>query len=208
MKRIIGAFWALIACLIIAMCSGGCKTKKIASTEVVKRTYDSAQVVKERSSVRYSLIDTTKTSEYTRTITEYIFSVPINTDSVSLNGFNSGKPMLVRNADGSLQVNYGLRSVKQTVEASRSERKGISERKDSIGNRQSNTKVSATENKKQKYKQVEQVQISEPFDWWQLIIGASVLFAVVCLLLYLKRNKPKIKDFIGNIRNKIKQKLE
>ncbi len=203
MKGFIGAFWALIACLIIAMCSGGCKTKKIASTEVIKRTYDSAQVVKERSSVRYSLIDTTKTSEYTRTITEYIFSVPINTDSVSLNGFNSGKPMFVRNADGSLQVNYGLRSIRQTVEASRSERKGVSERKDSIGNRQSNTKVSATENKKRKDKQVEQVRVSEPFDWWQILFALCVPFAVVVLLLYLKAN-PFVQRLFKRIRNALK----
>lgn len=196
-------FWALIACLVIAMCSGGCKTKKIASTEVVKRTYDSAQVVKERSIVRYSLIDTTKTSEYTRTITEYIFSVPINTDSTSLNGFNSGKPMLVRNADGSLQVNYGLRSVKQTVEASRSERKGVSERKDSIGNRQNNTKVSAIENKKRKDKQVEQVRVSEPFDWWQILFALCVPFAVVVLLLYLKAN-PFVQRLFKRIRNALK----
>lgn len=203
MKRIIGAFWALIACLIIAMCSSGCKTKKIASTEVVKRAYDSAQVVKERSSVRYSLIDTTKTSEYTRTITEYIFSVPISTDSISLNGFNSGKPMLVRNADGSLQVNYGLRSIRQTVEASRSERKGVSERKDSIGNKQSNTKVSAIENKKRKDKQVEQVRVSEPFDWWQILFALCVPFAVVVLLLYLKAN-PFVQRFFKRIRNALK----
>lgn len=203
MKRIIGAFWALIACLIIAMCSGGCKTKKIASTEVLKRTYDSAQVVKERAIVRYSLIDTTKTSEYTKMITEYIFSVPIVGDSASLNGFNSGKPMLVRNADGSLQVNYGLRSIRQTVEASRSERKGVSERKDSIGNRQSNTKVSATENKKRKDKRVEQVRVSEPFDWWQILFALCVPFAVIVLLLYLKAN-PFVQRLFKRIRNALK----
>lgn len=203
MKRIIGAFWALIACLIIAMCSGGCKTKKIASTEVVKFTYDSSQVVKERASVRYSLIDTTKTSEYTRAITEYIFSVPISTDSISLNGFNSGKPMLVRNADGSLQINYGLRSIRQTIEASRSERKGVSEQKDSVGNRQNNTKVSAAENKKRKDKQVEQVQISEPFDWWQILFALCVPFAVVVMMLYLKAN-PFVQRLFKRIRNALK----
>ena len=204
MKRIIGAFWALIACLIIAMCSGGCKTKKIASTEVVKLTYDSAQVVKERSSVRYSLIDTTKTSEYTRTITEYIFSVPISTDSISLNGFNGGKPMLVRNADGSLQVNYGLRSIRQTEEATKNERKGVSERKDSTGNKVSNTKISATERNKRKDKKLEQVQIAEPAKWWQAFIAFCISFAVTLLCLpYIKRTS-LYKWLVKHIRNSLK----
>lgn len=208
MKNLIGAFWALLLCIVITMCGGACRTKRIASTESNRRTYDSVQVVKEKADVRYSFIDTTATSEYTRIITEYIFDAPVYDSFAPDINVDSKIPMLVRNADGSIRINYGLKGLRHTEEATKNERKGVSERKDSTGNKQSNTKVSTTEHKKQKHKQVEQVQISEPFQWWQLIIGASVLFAVACLLFYLKRNKPKIKDIISNIRNRIKQKLE
>ncbi|PIN27584.1 hypothetical protein CUC04_09475 [Prevotella intermedia] len=184
------------------MC-GGCKTKKAIAIETTKSTYNSTSAVKERTEAHYSFIDTTKIDEITSVIREYIFDTPAYcvADSFAHDIYVGSKvPMMEFKADGSVIINHGLKAIK--------ERKGITEKRDSAVNKQNTTNVRATENKKQKHKQVEQVQISEPFDWWQLIIGASVLFAVVCLLLYLKRNKPKVKDFISNIRNRIKRKLE
>lgn len=206
MNRLIGAIWGVLICTLITLCS--CKTKKAVQVENVKRTFDSAQVVKEQASVKYSLVDTSHVDEYTTLIREYIFDTPYyGKESCLTHDTNVNSPMVEYKGDGSVIINHGLKSIKETKISRKSEKKGMSEQKDSIGNKQSNTKVSTTEHKKQKHKQVEQVQISEPFQWWQLIIGASVLFAVACLLLYLKRNKPKIKDIISNICNRIKQKL-
>ena len=208
MNRIIGAIWGVLICTLITLCS--CKTKKAVQVESVKRTYDSAQTVKEQASVKYSLVDTSRVDEYTTLIREYIFDTPYySKESCLAHDTNVGSkpPMVEYKGDGSVVIHHGLKSIRETKISRKNEKKGVSEQKDSIGNKQSNTKVSTTEHKKQKHKQVEQVQISEPFQWWQLIIGASVLFAVACLLLYLKRNKPKIKDIISNICNRIKQKL-
>lgn len=204
MNRLIGAIWGVLICTLITLCS--CKTKKAVQVENVKRTFDSAQVVKEQASVKYSLVDTSHVDEYTTLIREYIFDTPYYGKESCLT-HDTNSPMVEYKGDGSVIIHHGLKSIKETKISRKSEKKGMSEQKDSIGNKQSNTKVSTTEHKKQKHKQVEQVQISEPFQWWQLIIGASVLFAVACLLLYLKRNKPKIKDIISNICNRIKQKL-
>lgn len=213
----------MLICVLITMC-GGCKTKKAITTTTHKQTYDSVAVVKEQTHTTFSIIDTTHTSEFTKTITEYVFSVPIGMQDVCVNEYvrdtthfahltnEASKipfiPMVIRKADGTLQINYGLKGIKQTTEESKDEQKGITQSKDSTTHKESDTKVSATESDKRKDKQIERVQVTEPFDWWQLIIGASVLFAVACLLFYLKRNKPKIKDFISNIRNRIKKKLE
>ncbi|WP_144011060.1 hypothetical protein [Prevotella intermedia] len=202
MNKLTGALWGLLICVLITMC-GGCKTKKAIAIETTKSTYNSTSAVKERTEAHYSFIDTTKIDEITSVIREYIFDTPAYcvADSFAHDIYVGSKvPMMEFKADGSVIINHGLKAIK--------ERKGITEKRDSAVNKQNTTNVRATENKKQKHKQVEQVQISEPFDWWQLIIGASVLFAVVCLLLYLKRNKPKVKDFISNIRNRIKRKLE
>lgn len=209
MNRLIGAIWGVLICALITLCS--CKTKKAMQAESVRHTYDSVQVVKEKSNVKYSLVDTSHVDEYTTLIREYIFDTPYyGKESCFAHDTNVGSkvPMVEFKSGGSVIINHGLKSIKERKEHLRNERKGITEKRDSAVNKQNKTNVRATENKKQKHKQVEQVQISEPFDWWQLIIGASVLFAIVCLLFYLKRNKPKIKDFISNIRNRIKQKLE
>ena len=56
MNRLIGAIWGVLICTLITLCS--CKTKKAVQVESVKRTFDSAQVVKEQASVKYSLVDT------------------------------------------------------------------------------------------------------------------------------------------------------
>ena len=210
MRRFIGAFWGLLICVLITMC-GGCKTKKAVAVETTKSTYNSESIVKEKTETHYSFIDTTKIDEFTSVIREYIFDTPAYCISDSFahdTNVGSKVPMVEFKADGSIIINHGLKAIKERKESRRNERKGITEKRDSASDKQTKSNMSATESKKQKHKQVEQVQISEPFQWWQLIIGVSVLFAVVCLLLYLKRNKPKIKDFIGNIRNKIKQKLE
>lgn len=209
MNKLTGAFWGLLICVLITMC--GCKTKKAVTVETSKSTYAAISAVKEKTEMHYSFIDTTKIDEITSVIREYIFDTPAYcvADSFAHDIYVGSKvPMIEFKADGTVVVNHGLKAIKERKESHRNERKGVSEQKDSTSDKQTKSNVSATESKKQKYKQVEQVQISEPFQWWQLIIGASVLFAVVCLLLYLKRNKPKIKDLISNIRNRIKRKLE
>ena len=199
-----------MVCVLITMC-GGCKTKKAVAVETLKSTYSSTSAVKEKTEAHYSFIDTTKMDEFTSVIREYIFDTPTfcTADSFAHDtNVGSKVPMVEFKADGSVIVNHGWKAIKERKERHKKERKGISEQKDSTSDKQTKSNVSATENKKQKHKQVEQVQISEPFQWWQLIIGASVLFAVACLLFYLKRNKPKVKDIISNIRNRIKQKME
>lgn len=198
MRRFIGAFWGLLVCVLITMC-GSCKTKKAVAVETTKSTYNSESIVKEKTETHYSFIDTTKIDEFTSVIREYIFDTPAYCVADSFahdTNVGSKVPMVEFKADGSVIVNHGLKAIKERKESRRNERKGITEKRDSAVNKHNKTNVRATENKKQKHKQVEQVQISEPFDWWQLIIGASVLLAVVCLLLYLKRKKPKIKDIL------------
>lgn len=210
MRRFIGAFWGLLVCVLITMC-GGCRTKKAVAVETTKSTYNSTSAVKEKTETHYSFIDTTKVDEFTSVIREYIFDTPaycIADSFVHDANIGSKVPMVEFKSDGSVIINHGLKSINERKESRRNERKGVSTQKDSTASKINETKVHATEQHRQKQRQVEQVQISEPFDWWQLIIGASVLFAIVCLLFYLKRNKPKIKDFISNIRNRIKQKLE
>ena len=207
MKNLIGAFWGLLICVLITMC--GCKTKKAVAVETTKSTYNSESIVKEKTETHYSFIDTTKIDEFTSVIREYIFDTPAYcvADSFAHDIYVGSKvPMIEFKADGSVIINHGLKAIKERKESRRNERKGVSEQKDSTSDKQTKSNVSATESKKQKYKQVEQVQISEPFQWWQLIIGASVLFAVTCLLLYLKRNKPKIKDIIKRVRNLLQLK--
>lgn len=204
MNRLIGAIWGVLICTLITLCS--CKTKKAVQVESVKRTYDSAQVVKEQANVKYSLVDTSRIDEYTTLVREYIFDTP-NYGKESCFAHDTNSPMVEYKGDGSIIINHGLKSIKETKISHKSDRKGVSVQKDSTANKVARTKVHATEQHRQKQKHVEQVQISEPFQWWQLIVGTSVLFAVACLLFYLKRNKPKVKDIISNICNRIKQKL-
>ena len=206
MNRLIGAIWGVLICTLITLCS--CKTKKAVQVESVKRTFDSTQTVKEQASVKYSLVDTSRIDEYTTLVREYIFDTPnYGKESCLAHDTNAKQPMVEYKGDGSVIIHHSLKSIKETKISRKSDRKGLSVQKDSTANKATKVKVHATEQHKQKQRYVEQVQISEPFQWWQLIIGASVLFAVVCLLFYLKRNKPKIKDIISNICNRIKQKL-
>ena len=205
MNRLIGAIWGVLICTLITLCS--CKTKKAVQVENVKRTFDSVQVVKEKSNVKYSLVDTSRIDEYTTFIREYIFDTPYYGKESCLT-HDTNSPMVEYKGDGSVIIHRGLKTIKETKISRKSEKKGVSVQKDSTAKKVVRTKVHATEQHKQKQKQVEQIAVSKPFDFWQLIVGVSVLFAVAYLLLYLKRNKPKIKDIISNIRNRIKQKLE
>ena len=205
MNRIIGAIWGVLICALITLCS--CKTKKAMQAESVRHTYDSVQVVKEKSNVKYSLVDTSHVNEYTTLIREYIFDTPYyGKESCLAHDTNVGSkpPMVEYKGDGSVIIHHGLKSIKETKISRKSEKKGMSEQKDSIGNKQSNTKVHATEQRRQKQKQVEQVAISKPFDFWQLIVGASVLFAVAVALYYLYKRVPSVRNVVQRIMNRIR----
>lgn len=195
-----GVLYGLFICIFITMCSS-CKTKKAITTTTHKQTYDSVSVVKEQTHTTFSIIDTTRTSEFTKTITEYTFcsvesgelsverggcSVAHLTNEVSKTPFI---PMVVRKADGTLQINYGLAGIKQTTEHRKHEKKGITQSKDGTTHKDSKTKVAATESDKRKDKQIDRVQVTEPFDWWQLVFALSFVLVIIYLLLYIKDKK-------------------
>lgn len=210
-----GVLYGLFICIFITMCSS-CKTKKAITTNAHKRTYDSVAVVKEQTHTTFSIIDTTHTSEYSKVITEYIFTSPTEVcnydDSeghshrppqLNADGFKPTKgyiPMAVRKSNGTLQINYGLARIKQTTEHRKHEKKGITQSKDSTTYKDSKTKVAATESDKRKDKQIERVQVTEPFDWWQLIVGVTILLAVVIGLLYLNRRTPWVRKIFAYVR--------
>lgn len=201
-----GVLYGLFICIFITMCSS-CKTKKAITTTTHKQTYDSVSVVKEQTHTTFSIIDTTRTSEFTKTITEYTFcsaesgelSVESGGGSVERGvGFFKSQlstlktpfvPMVVRKSDGTLQINYGLKGIKQTTEESKHEKKGITQSKDSTTHKDSKTKVAATESDKHKDKQIDRVQVTEPFDWWQLVFALSFVLVIIYLLLYIKDKK-------------------
>lgn len=196
MNRLIGAIWGVLICTLITLCS--CKTKKAVQVENVKRTFDSAQTVKEQASVKYSLVDTSHIDEYTTLIREYIFDTPNY-------GTNVNSPMVEYKGDGSIIINHGLKTIKETKISRKSEKKGVSVQKDSTANKVARTKVHATEQHKQKQKQVEQVQISEPFQWWQLIVGVSVLFAIAIALYYLYKRVPSVRNVVRKILDRVRK---
>lgn len=200
-----GVLYGLFICIFITMCSS-CKTKKAITTTTHKQTYDSVSVVKEQTHTTFSIIDTTRTSEFTKTITEYTFcSVESGELSVESGGGSFAHltneasrtpfvPMVVRKADGTLQINYGLAGIKQTTEQSKNEKKGITQSKDSTTHKDNKTKVSATEQDKHKDKNIQRTQVTEPFDWWQLVFCLSIILGVIMLLSYIKSKKLTIKD--------------
>lgn len=200
-----GVLYGLFICIFITMCSS-CKTKKAITTTTHKQTYDSVAVVKEQTHTTFSIIDTTHTSEFTKTITEYTFcSVESGELRVGSGGGNVAHltneaskkpfiPMVVRKADGTLQINYGLTGIKQTTEQSKNEKKGITQSKDGTTHKDSKTKVAATESDKRKDKQIDRVQVTELFDWWQLVFCLSIILGVIMLLSYIKSKKLTIKD--------------
>ena len=199
MNRFINTSCKLLICILITMCVG-CRTKKSVAIESVKQTYNSEQMTTERNEKHISLIDTTNIDELTSVIREFVFDVPCLEDSSATDtNVGSKVPMVVYKADGSIIINRGLKSIKERIESRRNEKRGLSEKKDSAVNKQTNTKVNFTENKRHKDKHVEQVQIAEPFRWWQIIMGLLVLSIVVFGLKF----KPSIKGFLLKIFNRI-----
>ena len=206
MNRLIGAIWGVLICALITLCS--CKTKKAVQVESVKRAFDSVQVVKEKSNVKYSLVDTSHVDEYTTLIREYIFDTPYyGKESCFAHDTNVGSkvPMVEYKGDGSVIIHHGLKSIKETKISRKNEKKGVSVQRDNTGNTVSKTKVHATEQQKQKQKQVEQVTVSKPFDFWQLIVGVSILFAVAITLYYLYKRVPRIRNVVQRIRDRIRK---
>lgn len=199
MNRLIDTSCKLLICVLITMCVG-CRTKKSIAIESIKQTYNSEQVTTERNEKHISLIDTTNIDELTSVIREFVFEVPCLVDSFATDtNVGSEVPMVEYKADGSIIINRGLKSIKERIESRRNEKRGLSEKKDSAANKQTNTKVNFTENKKHKDKHVDQVQIAEPFRWWQIIMGLLVLSIVVFGLKF----KPSIKGFLLKIFNRI-----
>ena len=199
MNRVINTSCKLLFFVLVTMCVG-CRTKKSVAIESVKQTYNSEQVTTERNEKHVSLIDTTNIDELTSVIREFVFDVPCLEDSSAANANVGSKvPMVEYKTDGSIIINRGLKSIKERIESRRNEKRGLSEEKDSTANKQTNTKVNFTENKRHKDKHVEQVQIAEPFRWWQIIMGLLVLSIVVFGLKF----KPSIKGFLLKIFNRI-----
>ena len=202
MNRLIGAIWGVLICTLITLCS--CKTKKAVQVESVKRTFDSAQVVKEQASVKYSLVDTSHIDEYTTLVREYIFDTPYyGKESCPTHDTNS--PMVEYKSDGSVIIHHGLKSIKETKISRKSDRKGVSVQKDSTANKATKVKVHATEQHKQKQRHEEQIAVSKPFDFWQLVIGASILFAVAIALYYLYKRVPSVRNVVQRIRDSIRK---
>lgn len=204
MNRLIGAIWGVLICTLITLCS--CKTKKAVQVENVKRTFDSAQVVKEQASVKYSLVDTSRIDEYTTLIREYIFDTPYyGKESCLTHDTNAKQPMVEYKGDGSIIINHGLKSIKETKISRKSDRKGVSVQKDSTANKVVKTKVHATEQHKQKQRHVEQIAVSKPFDFWQLIVGTSILFAIAIALYYLYKRVPSVRNVVQRIRDRVRK---
>lgn len=200
MNRVINTSCKLLFFVLVTMCVG-CRTKKSVAIESVKQTYNSEQVTTERNEKHVSLIDTTNIDELTSVIREFVFEVPCLEDSFATDtNVGSNVPMAVYKADGSIIINRGLKSIKERIESRRNEKRGLSEKKDSTVNKQTNTKVNFSENKRHKDKHVEQVQIAEPFRWWQIIMGLLVLSIVVFGLKF----KPSIKGILLKIFNRRK----
>lgn len=200
MKRIIGAIWGVLICTLITLCS--CKTKKAVQVESVKRTFDSTQTVKEQASVKYSLVDTSRVDEYTTLIREYIFDTPYYGKESCL---TVNSPMVECKDDGSVIIHHGLKSIKETKISRKSDRKGVSVQKDSTANKVVKTKVHATEQHKQKQRHVEQIAVSKPFDFWQLVIGVSILFAIAIALYYLYKRVPSVRNVVRKLLDKIRK---
>lgn len=200
MNRIIGAARGVLICALITLCS--CKTKKAVQVESVKRTFDSTQTVKEQASVKYSLVDTSRVDEYTTLVREYIFDTPYYGKESCL-AHDTNAPMVEYKGDGSVVIHHSLKSIKETKISRKNEKKGVSVQKDSTAKKVASTKVHATEQQKQKQKQVEQIAVSKPFDFWQLIVGVSILFAVAITLYYLYKRVPRIRNVVQRIKDRI-----
>ena len=194
----------MLICTLITLCS--CKTKKAVQVESVKRTFDSVQVVKEQASVKYSLVDTSRVDEYTTLIREYIFDTPYyGKESCFAHDTNVNSPMVEYKSDGSVVIHHGLKTIKETKISRKSDKKGVSVQKDSTAKKVIRTKVHATEQHKQKQLHVEQIAVSKPFDFWQLVIGVSILFAIAIALYYLYKRVPSVRNVVQRIRDSIRK---
>lgn len=200
MNRLIGAIWGVLICTLITLCS--CKTKKAVQVENVKRTFDSAQTVKEQASVKYSLVDTSRVDEYTTLVREYIFDTPYYGKESCL---NTNSPMVEYKGDGSVVIHHGLKSIKETKISRKNERKGLSVQKDSTQRKATKVKIHATEQQARKQRHVEQIAVSKPFDFWQLVIGVSILFAIVITLYYLYRRVPSVRNVVRKILDRVRK---
>lgn len=204
MNRLIGAIWGVLICTLITLCS--CKTKKAVQVESVKRTFDSAQVVKEQASVKYSLVDTSRVDEYTTLVREYIFDTPnYGKADCFAHDTNAKQPMVEYKGDGSIIIHHGLKTIKETKISRKNEKKGLSVQKDSTANKVVKTKVHAIEQHKQKQRHVEQIAVSKPFDFWQLVIGVSILFAIAIALYYLYKQVPSVRNVVRKILDRIRK---
>lgn len=202
MNRLIGAIWGVLICTLITLCS--CKTKKAVQVESVKRTYDSTQTVKEQASVKYSLVDTSRIDEYTTLVREYIFDTPYY-GKADCFAHDNNSPMVEYKGDGSVVIHHGLKTIKETKISRKNEKKGVSVQKDSTANKVVRTKVHATEQHKQKQRHVEQIAVSKPFDFWQLVIGTSILFAIAIALYYLYKRVPSVRNVVRKILDRVRK---
>ena len=202
MNRLIGAIWGVLICTLITLCS--CKTKKAVQVESVKRTFESAQTVKEQADVKYSLVDTSRVDEYTTLIREYIFDTP-NYGKADCFAHDTNSPLVEYKGDGSIIIHHGLKTIKETKISRKNEKKGVSVQKDSTAKKVVRTKVHATEQHKQKQRHVEQIAVSKPFDFWQLVIGVSILFAIAVALYYLYKRVPSVRNMVQRIRDSIRK---
>ena len=204
MNRLIGAIWGVLICTLITLCS--CKTKKAVQVENVKRTFDSTQTIKEQASVKYSLVDTSRVDEYTTLVREYIFDTPYyGNESCLAHDTNVNSPMVEYKSDGSVVIHHGLKTIKETKISRKSDKKGVSVQKDSTVKKATKVKVHATEQHKQKQRHVEQIAVSKPFDFWQLIVGVSILFAIAIALYYLYKRVPSVRNVVQRIRDSIRK---
>ena len=171
---LLGLLWGVILCTLLSLF--GCKTKKNVIKDSYTAQFDSVRVEKEIVKTSFSIIDTTKTDELTTTIREFFF------DTFTVDSAKS-IPMIVVHPDGSVTINHGLKMYKEQTQSRKKEKKGVVQHKDSTVNKNTNTNVSKETKKKHKDKQVERVQVAEPFKWWQMVVGMCVLLVVVVALL-------------------------
>ena len=113
--------------------------------------------------------------------------------------------MVEYKSDGSVVIHHGLKSIKETKLSRKSDRKGVSVQKDSTAQKVVRTKVHATEQHKSKQRHVEQIAISKPFDFWQLIVGVSILFAIAIALYYLYKRVPSVRNVVQRIRDRVRK---
>jgi hypothetical protein len=153
-------------------------------------------------------VDTSRVDEYTTLVREYIFDTPYyGKESCLTHDTNVGskQPMVEYKGDGSVIIHHDLKSIKETKISRKNEKKGVSVQKDSTANKVVKTKVHATEQHKQKQKHVEQIAVSKPFDFWQLIVGTSVLFAIAIALYYLYKRVPSVRNVVRKILDRVRK---